>query len=148
MLRVWQRETDAVVPEIDVNLLVFDLNAVDGGGEKDMFAVSQETAAGGFFPLVGELIEKFSGRVGRVGGDLELALVVCSDANGRLVLVLMDRDDLAEVDGKQLVLIQRHGNQSVGLRPPPVHRGFGAPVCRKSKAIGLRLPNTPSRRPR
>jgi hypothetical protein len=52
--------------------------------------------------------------LGRLRYDLDFTLVVCPNRNGGLVLILIHRNDFAEVDGEEIVLIQRH----IGLSVP------------------------------
>ena len=106
-VRNGQRKADAVVPEINENDLAFGLNAVNGGSEKNVLAVAQK-GADGLFPLAGEVVEQVRGRLRRIGGDLDLALVVRTDGNGGFLLVLMHGDDLVEIEREKFVLVQRH----------------------------------------
>jgi hypothetical protein len=45
---------------------------------------------------------------GGVRGDFDFALVVGADGDGHFVFVLVNRDDFAEIDGKERMLIQSH----------------------------------------
>ena len=94
----------AVVAEIDENLLALGLDAVNGRREEDVFAVSQQSTHR-LFPLVGDFIEKLEGGFRGFAGDLDFALVVGPNRNGRIVLVLINSDDLGEIDGEELMLV-------------------------------------------
>jgi len=44
LLSILQGKADTVVPHINKHFRSFDLNAIDGGGQKDMLSVSQQRA--------------------------------------------------------------------------------------------------------
>jgi hypothetical protein len=86
-----------VIPEIDIYFVAFRLNAVDGGGQKNVPFVAKKRPDGGL-PRTSEFVQKFDCGFRRCGGNFDLALIVGSDRYCRLVFVLRDGDDFVEVD--------------------------------------------------
>src|SRR5437870_1675755 len=68
-LGVARSETDAVIAKIDINVLAFNLNAVNGAGKVDVTGVAQQ-GANGVFPRGREFVKKLDGGFGGFRADL------------------------------------------------------------------------------
>jgi hypothetical protein len=96
-LRITGCKADAVVAEIDINLIALSLNAVNGRREESMFFVAEQRTNSGF-PGIGKFVQKFDGRLGCCRSNFDFPLIIRSDRYGSFVFVLRDGDDFVEVN--------------------------------------------------
>src|SRR3954463_14612214 len=97
-----------MIPKIDINILALDLNAIDSARQVDMAGMPQQWAVG-ILPRGCKFVQELYRRFGSVGGNLDFALVICANCDGRLIVVLINGNDFVEINREERVLIQRHG---------------------------------------